>query len=323
MTELIRTLILGVVEGITEFLPVSSTGHLLLAQHAMGMPEADPFWKTFTVFIQIGAIFAVVVYFRHRILNLLRGEQARARGDAAMTPLEAAMAQRARSAVGAAVNSSAAAGAGPTNGDPSAAPSEYERPARPRVSPILLVIAGTIPVLAAGFLTHKWVETHLEGSKPVALALGIGGVIMILIEMFCPAPTTPKVENMSLGQAIGIGLTQILAAVFPGTSRSAATILPGMLMGLSREAAAEFSFFLAIPAMFAACGYSLLKELHKHGMDAQHWMLMFIGTGVSFLVAWVVIAAFMSFIRKNSFIGFGIYRIIIAVVVYFWMVRGK
>ena len=312
MTDLIRTLVLGVVEGITEFLPVSSTGHMLLFEHAMGTKTLQPnwFWNMFTVFIQIGAIFAVVVYFRERIMNLLRGGEPRMRGESGMTPLE--IAQRAP------VTPSARAEA-------SAATSVAELPAAKSrgtsISPLLLIVIATIPVLIVGYLTHKWVEEHVEDSPLfIGLALGIGGVIMIVIEMFRPPVTTHKIEQMTLGQALGIGCCQILAAVFPGTSRSASTIMPGMLMGMSRESAAEFSFFLAIPAMFAACGYSLLKEMRQHGLDAQQWMLLIIGTLLAFLVAWVVIAAFMNFIRRNSFVGFGVYRIILSIVVLVWMV---
>jgi undecaprenyl-diphosphatase len=136
---------------------------------------------------------------------------------------------------------------------------------------------------------------------------------MILIEFVRPVPSTPSIEEMTWRQALGIGLAQIVAALFPGTSRSAATIMGGELAGLTRAAAAEFSFFLAIPAMSAACAFTLLK--HRTTLDARHVLLLAIGTLVSFLVAWVVIAAFMNFIRRHSFVPFAIYRIGLAIVV--------
>ena len=202
MDDLFRVLVLGIVEGITEFLPVSSTGHLLLCEKWMSVSEEDPFWKMFAVVIQIGAIFAVMVYFRKRILDLFKRS----------IPLF-------------------------TIAEP---------------SPVMAVLVGTIPVLGIGFLIHKWVEEHLETPLTIALALGIGGVLMIVIERFGPKPKTESIEKLSWGQAIGVGLIQILAVAFPGTSRSAATIMGGMTLGMTRMAAAEFSFFLAIPAMLAA-----------------------------------------------------------------------
>ena len=284
MPDLLRVLILGIVEGITEFLPVSSTGHMLLVESWMRLPRDDEFWKTFTVVIQIGAILAVVVYFRDRILTLLR--------------------------------ESVAPRTLPIAADDGAASEDLE-PVRPRSNPILLILIGTLPVLVVGFLAKHWIDKHMEGRAGViAATLGIGGVIMILIELARPVVTTTRMEQMSVAQAVGIGLAQILAVIFPGTSRSAATIMPGMLLGLSREASTEFSFFLAIPAMFAACGYSMLKYLKSHPhLTSDRLLLLAIGTLVSFLVAWVVIAAFMRFIRRNNFIPFGVYRIVLSVVV--------
>lgn len=290
MTELLWAIILGIIEGVTEFLPISSTGHLLLAERWMNVPlEEDPFWKMFAIFIQIGAILAVVVYFRARIVDLVRKS---------LWPNHPAD-------TGTLIDSSA-------NGHPATATAAPPR-ARVGPSPLAAVIVGTVPVLVAGLLLHSWVEAHMERPLPIALALGIGGVIMLLLERFRPAPRTHRLEEMSWGQAIGVGTIQILAAVFPGTSRSAATIIGGLGVGMSREVAAEFSFFLAIPAMFAACGYSLLK--HSTALTVQRWMLLAVGTLVSFLVAWAVIAAFMSYIRRHNFVPFAVYRVVLAAVV--------
>lgn len=295
MGDLLRVIILGIVEGVTEFLPVSSTGHLLLCEQWMGLDlQGDPFWKMFTVFIQIGAIAAVVVYFRERILRLLARRPA---GAGRMTPLEAA---------------------GGSHSDPRAHHDAHEVKG-PRVSPLVAVVIGTLPVLVIGFALHKWVEKNMEHPLPVALALGIGGLLMIAIEYLRPAPTTRQIEEMTFGQAITIGLAQVLAAVFPGTSRSAATIMGGLVAGLSREAAAEFSFFLAIPSMAAACGYSLLKfVLNGPGLTLQQGLLLLIGTLVSFIVAWGVIAAFMNYVRHRSFVPFAVYRILLCLVVLYY-----
>jgi undecaprenyl-diphosphatase len=280
MMELLQVILLGIVEGLTEFLPVSSTGHLLLCERWMGLDlDGSPFWKMFTVVIQIGAIAAVVVYFRKRIVDLLR-----------------------RSAGG------ISAGGRPT--------------------PLAAVLAGTVPVLIVGFLIHKWVEKHLEHPFPVAMALAVGGLLMILVEWARPTVHTDRMEGMSWLQAVGVGLYQILAVLFPGTSGSAATILGGMTLGMGREAAAEFSFFLAIPAMSAACGYSLLKGAKAMlaeavpGQFGRQMLLLAIGTLVSYLVAWVVIGMFMNYVRRRSFTPFGVYRLLLAAVVLLGLWQG-
>ncbi len=263
MGDLWKAIILGIVEGLTEFVPVSSTGHLLLCERWMGIDlESHAFWRMFAVFIQIGAILAVVVYFRHKIVQLLSGSVS---GNSASRRV------------------------------------------------VMMIIVATIPVLVVGFFFHSTVEKYFQKPLPIALALGIGGIIMIAAEVAKPASRTPRIEHLTWGQAIGVGLAQTLAVIFPGTSRSAATIIAGLLGGLSRQAAAEFSFFLAIPSMSAAAGYSLLKSIGD--IDARQVMLLIVGTLVSFLVAWAVIAAFMEYIRKRTFMPFGVYRIGLAVVV--------
>lgn len=298
MFDVFKAILLGVVEGITEFLPISSTAHLVLCEKWLGVDlESDPFWKMFAIFIQIGAIAAVVVYFRDRIFDLLRGRSA-----PLATPLEI---------------SATARGIG---GGPAGVALLEHKPRAPglpvmfhRRHALLMIVVGSLPLVIAYF-AHQWAEKNLESPAMIAGALGIGGVLMILIEAARPQLSTPTIEQMSWRQALGIGLAQILAALFPGTSRSAATIMGGEIAGLSRPAAAEFSFFLAIPAMAAACGFSLLK--HRASLDLRHITLLSVGTLVSFLVAWAVIAAFMSFIRRHSFVPFAIYRIGLAVVVF-------
>jgi len=308
VTELWIAIVLGVIEGVTEFLPVSSTGHLLLAQHWLGgfADLSDGFWKRFVVFIQIGAILAVVAFFRERIMHLLTGK----RGTEA-TPPPVVLPTVESSALGAECDAASALA--------EASHTHLRDPVR--THPVLLVAIATVPVLVIGFLLHNVVEKYLETPRFIAAALVVGGVLMIVIEKFRPMPRTEIVEDVTVGQAVFIGFVQVLAAIFPGTSRSAATIMGGLVAGLSRPAAAEFSFFLAIPSMFAACGFSLLKMiLDGDGLSLQQWLLLIIGTLVSFLVAWVVIAAFMTYIRKYSFVPFAVYRIILGILV-FWLMR--
>jgi undecaprenyl-diphosphatase len=309
--NLLQAIVLGIVEGVTEFLPVSSTGHLLLCERwfHIDLDKAHSFGKTFSVFIQIGAILSVVVYFRYRILDLLRGKR-----EGARTPLEISIATG---------QASPLAGGTPTASgalDYESAPDEDLITPEQRMNTLLMIAIATLPVLVVGFLLHDWIDENLGSSRVVALALLIGGIAMILIELIPMGITTRRIERVTWKQALGIGFAQILAAVFPGTSRSAATILGGMVCGLSRPAAAEFSFFLAIPAMFAACGYALLKwvkQMHEThaGVSMQEVLLLVIGTLVSFLVAYAVIAVFMSYIKRHTFIPFAVYRIILGLVV--------
>jgi undecaprenyl-diphosphatase len=315
--DIIKAIILGVVEGVTEFLPVSSTGHLKLCELVNLKIRDDHFFSTFVVFIQIGAILAVVVYFRRRLMDLLTGRAGRPAG-AAGKPEKKGTFTISPGSGGAIV---AGPGLEPMPAAEVAAADAALTPGQ-RLRTLAMIAVATVPVLVAGFLAHDWVERTLEGSpRAVAWALLVGGLFMLLIEWLPLKVSTRAVEEITLPQAVTIGVAQIFAAVFPGTSRSAATIMGGMAAGLSRPAAAEFSFFLAIPAMFAACGYKLLKWLRHARPPADDLLLMAVGTVVSFLVAWVVIAAFMSYIRRRSFVPFALWRIALAAVV-FWMVRG-
>jgi undecaprenyl-diphosphatase len=262
MRELIWSILLGIVEGVTEFLPISSTGHLLLCQRWLGINLDDPFWKLFTVVIQFGAILSVLIYFRERVVNLVR---------------------------------------------------EAVRPTDRGRRPIYLILVGTIPVLVIGFLLKDWVDENMGSPWIVVGAIGIGGVLMILAEHVRPAASTERFDDMSWTQAAIIGLAQVLAAVFPGTSRSAATIIAGLFSGLSRHAAAEFSFFLAIPAMGAASAYKLLKGAKN--TTGQEYVLLAVGCVVSFFVAWASIAFLMRIIRKHSFTPFAVYRVVLAIIV--------
>jgi undecaprenyl-diphosphatase len=298
LPDLLKAIILGVVEGVTEFLPISSTGHLLLCERWMGLDLDDRFWSMFTIFIQIGAIAAVVVYFRRRIVELLSG-----RPERELTPLE----------ISENVQAMPPAGSGReviTDDTPvTAADRGYA---------ILMIGLACTPLVIAYF-ADKWAEKHMAHPAYVAWALLVGGVLMIVIEWLPLNVTTRRIERITWKQALGIGMAQVLAAIFPGTSRSAATIMAGLVAGLSRPAAAEFSFFLAIPAMGAACAYKLLKFLKQGIPPAHQVLLLLIGTLVSFLVAWVVIAAFMAYIRRHSFVPFAAYRIVLGLLV-LWLV---
>ena len=309
MPDLLKAIILGIVEGVTEFLPISSTGHLVLCERWMGIDlhEAGGFWGMFTIFIQIGAIAAVVVYFRGRILELLRGQPERR-----LTPLE--ISASATSAAGSGSIGEALANAGPRGIDGDDTPVT----AAQRGYAVLMIMLASTPLVIAYF-ADKWAEKNMTRPWVIGAALAAGGVLMVLIEWLPLNTTTRRIEHVNWKQALGIGAAQVLAAIFPGTSRSAATIMAGLVAGLSRPAAAEFSFFLAIPAMGAACLYKLLKFLKQGVPSAERLLLLLIGTLVSFLVAWVVIAAFMAYIRRHSFIPFAVYRIALGLLV-LWLV---
>src|SRR5688500_15091831 len=208
MHDLLKAIILGIVEGVTEFLPVSSTGHLLLCERWMGINLEDPrsFWKTFAVFIQIGAILAVVVYFRRRILDLLRG-----RREGGRTPLE--ISQAARSAKSAA----AALSMGQTLDYQAAQDEDLITPVQ-RLNAIGIIVPATLPVLVVAFLTHDWIEANMENDRNIGWALLIGGVVMIIVEVIPTNVTTRRIERITWKQSLFIGFVQILAAVFPGTS---------------------------------------------------------------------------------------------------------
>ncbi len=261
MNDIVRAIILGVVEGLTEFLPVSSTGHMILVMPLIGIAETDRFWNgAFDIFIQLGAILAVAIYFWRRLWLL------------AVRP-----------------------------------------PAQPWREHILLkLFVAFLPAAVIGALAGDFIEEKLKNPLIVAYALVIGGVAILVIEAVVRRPRVMDAVAVSLTCAAGIGFVQCLAMV-PGTSRSGATIMGALALGLAPAAAAEFSFFLAIPTMFAAGFYSLhkhLDELHAHMLAP-----LAVGFVVAFIVAWIVIAAFMRFIQTHRFTVFAIYRILLGGIV--------
>ncbi len=258
----LKILILGLVQGLTEFLPVSSTGHMIIVEHFLKL--SDAFRETFFTVIQLGSILAVVLYFRKKLL-----------------PMEALMLP----------------------------------PARKKWFWLWVrIMMGVIPSLVIGALWGSDIQERLYSVQTVAIALFIGGVALVLLEHFKRKSTTDGIENLSWWQLIGIGCAQCVAMI-PGVSRSAATILGALGLGASRETAVEYSFFLAIPTMFAATGYSLLK--HGASLSGTEWGYTLFGLVVAFASSWSVIAFLMNFIRKRDFKVFGYYRIVLGLILFF------
>ncbi len=262
MSDIITAIILGIVEGITEFLPVSSTGHLILANEFFTFADSG-FAAMFDIVIQSGAILSVILYFRHRLL-------------------------------------------------PVGLPAHRDRV----LSLWRATIVGVIPALVLGAAFGDLIEEKLFNPFVVAGSLLIGGIVILIVERRTPTDRIAAAEDIPLKIALLIGLIQCLAMV-PGVSRSAATIIGAMLLGTSRLAAAEFSFFLAIPTIGAATAYSLLK--HAAIVTGPQAVALAVGFAVSFITAYAVIALFMRWISTRTFAPFGWYRIALslAVVAYF------
>jgi undecaprenyl-diphosphatase len=262
-------LILGVVEGFTEYLPVSSTGHLILVGYLLG--ESGEGAKSFEIVIQLGAILAVVVHYRTLSLARVAGLFSR---DPAAIALAVALA------------------------------------------------VGFLPAAVAGLLLRKTIKEHLFGPLPVAVALLVGGVVMIVIERYRKARqpvVLDGLEHVTPRRAFVIGLGQCFS-LWPGSSRSMCTIVAGQLTGLSTSTAAEFSFLLALPTLTAATLYEGFKGRHEL-MASGAGVDLAIGMVVSFLVAWAVIAGFLAYLKHRGLEPFGYYRIAIAALVFFVMLR--
>jgi undecaprenyl-diphosphatase len=271
MESIIIAIILGIVEGFTEFLPVSSTGHLILFNSVLGF--TGKFANAFDVIIQLGAILSVLVYFRKKLLPLGRGKGGRHERKEAIGIWK-------KTFVG--------------------------------IVPAVL-IAG-----AAQVIFGQGIEDALFKPVIVASALLVGGVALILLERRKVKGRFDSIQSITYQTAFLIGLIQCLALI-PGTSRSAATIIGAMLLGASRVAAAEFSFYLAVPTIAAASAYSMWKI--GFAMNAAEIAVLSVGFIVSFFVAWAVIAGFMDYIKKRDFSLFGYYRIVLGLLVlaYFWL----
>jgi undecaprenyl-diphosphatase len=291
LNDYLLSVLLGIVEGLTEFLPVSSTAHLRLSEALLHIDLASGYWKMYSIVIQLGAIACLPVYFWRRIGALLSTFPKGERGD--RTPL---------------------------------------------THPLGLTAVAFVITAIPSFLLTKTIGKHLESLAIIGWALLVGGIVMWIVdamnaksEAAGPESTggrihTWKMEDMSLGQAAWIGFCQIFSGVFPGTSRSMSTIAGGQIVGMSRAAALEFSFFLSIPTMTAATLYTLYKSVLGKGenpigvsqMSSHQWVVLVIGFVVSFVVAYGAVAWFLAWVRKHGFVPFAIYRIIVGAAVLIW-----
>jgi undecaprenyl-diphosphatase len=288
MNDFLLSILLGIVEGLTEFLPVSSTGHLRIVEALFQLNLHDSFWKMYTIVIQLGAILALPVYFWNRILKFLSTFPKGERGDRNFL-----------------------------------------------THPLSLTIVAFVVTALPSWALTKVIGKNLESLWVISIALLVGGIVMWIVDATFTRVRVTHMEEMSLPQAIWIGACQILSAVFPGTSRSMSTIAAGQIVGLSRPAALEFSFFLSMPTMVVATGYDLLKTLKPNritinegnlaplAVDSHQWIVLAIGFIVSFFVALVVVAWFMRWVRTKGFVPFAIYRIALAIVLIILLMRGS
>lgn len=287
--DFIKVLILSLVEGITEFLPVSSTGHLILVNQFVKL-EPEGFSNAFNVIIQLGAILSVLVIYFEKLnpwtkskIRLPKNYQDLNRQSKAYFILS--------------------------------------HPDKKTINLWFKVIVGVLPAMVLGLLFDDLIDQYLFNPMTVAAMLLLWGLIIILIEKKNKNTKYESLADLPYTTALLIGFFQCLAMV-PGTSRSAATIIGAMILGLSRSAAAEFSFFLAIPTMLGATLLKLVKNLG--GFSGNQWCLILIGMVLSFIVAFVVIKKFLAYVKKHDFIPFGVYRIILAVVVFvYFMIVNK
>lgn len=274
--NIIEAIIIAVVEGLTEFLPISSTGHMIIASSLLGIGESD-FTKLFEVAIQLGAIIAVVVLYWKRFMSpLSKGSEG------------------------------------------------WKFYAK--------LVVGVLPALVLGFLFNDQIDKLLESPTTVAVSMLVGGIVLLFIDNFFKRHTIETEEKISYPNAFIIGCWQVLAMV-PGVSRSAASIIGGMQQKLTRNLAAEFSFFLAVPTMFAATAYSLfLKKWHGSGvpkrgyeliMESNQNMVAFaIGNIVAFVVALLAIRFFINYLKAYGFKLFGVYRIIVGILLLILIFTG-
>lgn len=245
-----EAIILAIVEGLTEFLPVSSTGHMILASSAFGIAE-DPFVKMFTVAIQFGAILSVVILYFKRFVQSI----------------------------------------------------EF----------YLRLLIAFIPAAIIGFLLNDVIDQLLESALTVAVSLVAGGIILLFVDRWFQSNETSP-QPVTRKSALVIGLFQVISMI-PGVSRSAATIVGGLTQKLNRKTAAEFSFFLAVPTMLAATLYKMYKYHKQTGFDFNDLGILALGNVVAFVVAWLAIKVFISYLTRYGFKVFGIYRIAIGLII--------
>ena len=275
MNDYLLAVLLGVVEGLTEFLPVSSTAHLRITEALLGVDLSNGYWKMFSIVIQLGAILCLPIFFRRRIGEFLATFPRGIRGDRSVLD-----------------------------------------------HPLTLTLIAFVCTAVPAFLLTKIIGKNLESLVIMGVALIVGGIVMWIVDnTYGKKNRSGDVETLTLSQAVPIGFGQLLSAVFPGTSRSMATIAAGELVGLSRATALEFSFLLSIPTMAAATGYSFLKALKDPGqthLDGHGLLVLAIGFVISFLVAWASVVWFMNWVRTRGFVPFAIYRILAGILVLIW-----
>ena len=270
MPILLIAIILGIVEGVTEFLPVSSTGHLILATELLGF-DANK-WAAFNVIIQLGAILAIVVLYWRTFWAVLEGLIRR-------NPVSWRFVRN--------------------------------------------ILIGFLPSAILGFILIKHIEALLGNAYVVAVAFILGGIAILIIEKLAKRSDVVGVAELPVGTAIGIGLVQCLSMI-PGVSRSGATIMGGLSLGVERRTAAEFSFFLAIPTMVGATSLEFLKHRHEllAGASGVGFGTVAVGFVVSFIVAIVVVRAFVHYISRHGFAPFAWYRIAAGIVALAWLSLG-
>lgn len=263
-TAIFQAFLLGLLEGLTEFLPVSSTGHLILASELIGFTGEGS--VAFKIAIQLGAILAILVAYRQRFTGIAAGLVQREPGAIAFTRN---------------------------------------------------ILLGFVPAMVVGVFAYSAIRQLIESPMTVAIALILGGIAILLIEKLVPPRIAGSVETMPAKTALGVGVVQCLAMI-PGVSRSGATIMGGLLMGLDRKTAAEFSFFLAVPTMAAATVYSLYKE--RHLLNADDMGLIAIGFVTAFISALFVVRWLVGFVGRHGFAPFAWYRIALGSVALLWLI---
>lgn len=269
--EIIKSVILGVVQGITEYLPISSTGHMILVNEFLHLNFDSDFVNTFFVVIQLGSIMAVVVLYFKKLW-----------------------------------------------------PFDFKHTTRSERKKVWIlwskVLVGCIPAGVAGILFDDFIDVYLYKPMVIALALIIYGIIFIIVESCHITQSMNTLEDIDYITAANIGLFQMLALI-PGTSRSGSTVIGGRILGVSKEAVSEFSFFMAVPVMAGATMLKLLKC--GFGFNMIQWVVLLIGTLVAFVVSVISIRFLMNYIKKHDFKAFGVYRIVlgILVIVYFGFIK--
>jgi undecaprenyl-diphosphatase len=262
--EYLSTIIMGIVEGITEFLPISSTGHLILADHILKFKQyvGEDFDNAFNVIIQLGAILAVVAVYPSRFMGLLNFR----------------------------CNKGGMSG----------------------INGLCLLAITSIPVGLVGLFAEKFIEKNLHIPLPIAAALAVGALWILVVEYAAPAPKKSGIDSITWKEALAIGFFQCFA-LWPGMSRSASTILGGMITGLDRKTATEYSFFAAVPIMLVATAHKMIKIYPIINRD--NFAILALGFIVSFIFAWLAVKFLLSFLSKHTLVPFAWYRLVLAALV--------